>query len=70
MSAVNPPQDCGICGEDLKSGPTFFDAAIPTYPYFGLWAWACSRCAEEHHVRVGTGCGQEYDSKTNEKLRG
>ena len=70
MAAINPPQNCNVCDQELKSGATFFDAAIPCYPYFGLWGWVCEGCAREYNIRTGPGRGQEYNSKTNEKVRG
>lgn len=70
MKAINPPKDCDICDQDLKSGKVYYDAAIPCYPFFGLWGWVCEGCAAQYGIRTGTGLGQEYDSKTNEKVRG
>lgn len=70
MAAINPPQNCDVCDQELKSGATYFDAAIPCPPYFGLWGWVCADCACLYDIKAGTGRGQEYDSKTNEKVRG
>ena len=70
MTKASPPQLCDVCEGVLKSGATYFDAAIPGHPYYGLWAWACSGCADIQGVKTGTGKGQEYDSKTDEKVRG
>jgi hypothetical protein len=70
MVKAYPPTRCDVCGQDLKSGETYFDASIPGPPYHGRWGWACSDCAETRTILTGPGVGQEYDSETDEKIRG
>ena len=64
--ALNPPKQCDICRKDLKSGAAFYDGRIMR----GTWAWMCQECWQWYGTGLGTGFGQEYDSVTNEKLRG
>lgn len=63
--AVNPPEKCNICGGSLKAASEFYDCKTPRGP----WAWMCEKCFHTFHCKVGIGLGQEYNSKTNEKIR-
>lgn len=62
---VEVGQKCDVCQQSLKSGITFYDSSTANG-----WAWLCRLCFSVHGRGLGTGIGQEYDSKTNEKLRG
>ena len=65
---IDEDQTCDVCKGPLKSGLTFSDAAVPAAG--GSWAWLCQTCANTNGVRYGTGLGQQYDSKTNIKVKG
>jgi len=60
------PAHCDICKIDLRIPASFIDGATQ----FGPWALMCPVCHEKHGVGLGTGKGQEYDSKTLKKIYG
>lgn len=62
---------CGYCGGELKKYERFYDAKI-MHPRAGrvIWCWLCQSCFERSAIGLGDGIGQEYNSKTDEKLRG
>jgi hypothetical protein len=57
---------CEFCKGDLKRNAVYYDGATNS----GHWTWMCRDCWEFNGVGLGTGMGQEYDSETNNKLRG
>jgi len=64
---ASAPNDCQICYQPLRSGLSFFDCKT----VLGPWAWMCQACFDEGQgCGLGTGVGQEYDSKTDVKIRG
>ncbi len=65
---AHAPDLCDICRGTLRTGPSFYDGT--THTQEGAWAWMCSVCFEENGVGLGTGIGQQYNSKTNEKEAG
>lgn len=66
IAYVSNDQECDICHGNLKAGTMFYDGRTT----FGPWAWMCVKCFHVHGSGVGLGLGQEYDSTTNEKIRG
>jgi len=67
MVKANPStKQCDLCKGDLRKYDTFYDGRT----FRRSWAWMCRECWQLEGVGVGLGLGQEYDSKTNEKLRG
>jgi hypothetical protein len=63
---ASAPNLCDICRGTLRTGSSFFDGKTVTGP----WAWMCSVCFGRHGIGIGTGRGQKYNSKTNEKEAG
>lgn len=64
---VEQGAECQACGGALRHYKTFFDARLRT----GQWAWVCKACKSQHGWGgTGVGVAQEYDSKTDEKVRG
>lgn len=61
------PANCDLCKEDLRRFKEFYDARI-----IGSTTWAimCPKCFNNLGVGLGTGLGQQYDSKTLEKING
>lgn len=57
---------CEVCQGSLFQGKVFYDAKT----HSGQWGWLCRTCFLAYCKGVGVGLGQEYDSKTKEKLRG
>lgn len=57
---------CNVCEQELRQYDTFYDARLKRGP----WALMCRACWQRHGLGVGLGVGQEYDSKTLEKIRG
>jgi hypothetical protein len=67
MPKAHPSTDkCEFCKGNLKRNAVYYDGATNS----GHWAWMCRDCWEFNGVGLGTGLGQEYDSETNNKLRG
>lgn len=67
MIKAHPSTDkCQVCKGDLREYDTFYDSNSDS----GHWAWMCRECWQFSGLGLGTGLGQEYDSKTNIKLRG
>lgn len=62
---LSPLCYCDNCGRDLNSTRKFYDANIK-----GHWGCFCSDCFVILNGKLGTGLGQEYNTKTREKLRG
>lgn len=60
------PESCDLCYKELRRSPHFYDAKTHT----GSWAWLCRACFLMYAYGIGVGVGQEYDSETNEKVRG
>jgi hypothetical protein len=65
IAYVEADKACDICNQPLRSSPTFYDASTARG-----WCWLCLFCFHRYGRGLGTGVGQEYDSQTNEKLRG
>ncbi len=66
MSWTSPrPTNCQACGGTL--GKIFFDAFNSQARQ---WMIHCFSCFRSYKCRLGTGCGQKYDTKTLEKLGG
>lgn len=65
MKAYPSTDKCQLCECDLRKFDTFYDGKTS----IGPWAWMCKRCYQLNGRGLGTGLGQEYCSKTNEKLR-
>lgn len=63
---ASAPNICDICRGNLRTGKSFFDGKTRRGP----WAWMCSVCFDENGLGLGTGVGQRFDSKTNEKTGG
>jgi hypothetical protein len=66
VKALNPPEACDTCGGKLKATPHFYDGKTR----MGPWAWMCSPCFMRLGSGLGTGKGQKYSSKSNEKVGG
>lgn len=65
-ACVDKDAECNICHESLFQFATFYDGATS----MGPWAWMCLKCWQYNGRGIGTGVGQEYNSKTLEKIRG
>jgi hypothetical protein len=61
------PAYCDLCNRPLTKFDTFYDGRLKGDPRWGLF---CPICFDTYGVGVGTGFGQEYDSRTLKKLRG
>ena len=61
------PERCDICEGKLRDKNVFYDGRLRGRLQ---WAWLCKDCFAEFGFGLGTGKGQEYDSKTDMKLRG
>lgn len=66
MKAHPSTSNCQFCKNDLRKYDTFYDGNTNS----GHWTWMCRECWKFNGLGIGIGIGQEYDSKTNEKLRG
>lgn len=62
---IDEQSKCDICRQPLLRFSRFFDASTARG-----WGWLCVQCFYAHGRGLGTGVGQEYDSKTMEKLNG
>jgi len=60
-----PLGNCDNCGAVLENTKTFYDACIGR-----RWGLFCPDCFRYYNGKLGTGLGQEYNTKTREKLRG
>lgn len=60
------PEKCDICARPLRKYSSYIDGRTSRGP----WAWMCAECFQYMGTGLGTGRGQEYDSQTNNKLRG
>lgn len=58
---------CDICKGRLRKYDTYIDGRINNTSH---WALMCKDCWRQCGAGLGTGYGQEYDSVTNEKIRG
>jgi hypothetical protein len=67
IAYVDDNAECQVCNGSLFAYDTFYDGS--TRPA-GQWAWMCRACWQGYGRGVGLGVGQEYDSKTREKIRG
>ena len=68
MKTARPSTDkCQLCQVDLRQFDTFYDGRVRGET---SWVWMCRECWRDYGAGLGTGIGQEYDSKTDEKLRG
>ena len=63
---VDVDKECENCGRGLLDFARFYDAKTR----YGPWAWLCAECFARLGCTLGTGHGQEYDSRTKEKIRG
>jgi len=61
-----PVGKCDLCGTDLLREKKFYDANIRG----GCWGLICKDCFQMNGCKLGTGLGQEFDSKTRVKTRG
>lgn len=66
MKAYPSTNECQLCKGNLRQFSTFYDGKV----FGSSWAWVCADCWSHVGGGLGTGLGQEYDSKTDEKLRG
>ena len=57
---------CDLCENALRQFDTFYDGNT----VYKRWAWICKECWQYYGMGIGTGLGQEFDSKTGKKLRG
>lgn len=60
------PATCDSCGIELTKAKVFYDART----YTGSWGLLCPKHFFLLGVGLGLGKGQEYSSKTLNKLRG
>ena len=58
------PRECDLCDVPLV------DFWIDGRTMFGSWANMCIPCHEHMGMGLGTGKGQKYDLKTQEKVEG
>lgn len=61
------PENCDLCKDTLRRFDTFYDGRLQGR---SQWAWLCAECWQQYGAGLGTGTGQEYDSTSNEKIRG
>jgi hypothetical protein len=62
---IDGQSKCDICQQPLLRFARFYDAST-----MRGWGWLCVPCFHDHGMGLGTGVGQEYDSKTMEKTAG
>lgn len=60
------PTICNMCGDWLPDNSYFVDGADQQ----GHWGLFCPACVQDYNIKLGTGRGQKYDSKTLVKLEG
>lgn len=65
---VADTKPCDVCHQPLKRFNRFYDASVPLYG--GKWGFLCKQCFSECGCGLGTGVGQEFDSKTGVKTLG
>jgi hypothetical protein len=59
---TSPVDKCDLCGSQIVD--IFIDGN-----YRGCWALFCPGCAEAYNIKLGTGLGQRYELRQDEKQK-